>query len=282
MCLFHDASQYIHAWLLKQMHVKEESLTDWLLYYLSERDDRIIYQAFSRNEESLRGADWEWWIITEDEGYSHSPRGYRFLVQAKKLKKGQDNFPLLNYCNKNGLQMDMLLDSARSRNAMPLYLFYSTDHAQYSEQIKNFPHSAVVLDWCKSCINGCYLSPAMALKALAYGGPRTNISERQLVNNSLGLSICDYPLEYDAVNQFLRRVNDAYKTVVGTESNQDYKYGFDGICHFDKGIPTYVRSLINGRGDRMDWLESEFRRQLDGVSGVSIVDLRKAKHSNMW
>jgi len=100
-------------------------LTDWLLYNRSKECPNIHYHTFSRNEESLLGADWEWWVLLSDK---HCPLfAYRFLVQAKKLhhKPEADNYALLSYGNRNGLQMDLLLDSANERSVFPLYLFYS-------------------------------------------------------------------------------------------------------------------------------------------------------------
>jgi len=133
--IFHDISRECYDWLKKQPNVKEESLTDWILYTVSERSSQFYYKAFSRNEEAYNGADWEWWILTGD--YSNYT-AYRFLVQAKKLKKDQDNYPLISYSNRNGLQIDLLIDSAKCRNAMPIYIYYSTSSPELNKQIENF------------------------------------------------------------------------------------------------------------------------------------------------
>ncbi len=45
--MFHDCSEYVYNWISRQNHVKEESLTDWLLYEISQQCDFIYYQAFS-------------------------------------------------------------------------------------------------------------------------------------------------------------------------------------------------------------------------------------------
>ena len=50
--LFHDCSSQLYWWLKKQRHVKEESLTDWLLYQVSEKCPDIYYQAFTKHEEA--------------------------------------------------------------------------------------------------------------------------------------------------------------------------------------------------------------------------------------
>mgnify|MGYP000976279623 CR=1 FL=1 len=106
MLLFHNTSEYIYKWLQQQPFVKEESLTDWLLYNISQKTDKVYYKTFTHHEEALNGTDWEWWIITNE--YSKM-QAYRFLVQAKKLKSKDDNYPLLSYGNRNGLQIDLLI-----------------------------------------------------------------------------------------------------------------------------------------------------------------------------
>ena len=274
--LFHSASNYTFDWLIKQPHVKEESLTDWLLYFLSEKDKRIFYQAFSRNEESAIGADWEWWVLS-DNGYDNSYKAYRFLVQAKKLKKDNDNYPLLSYSNRNGVQMDLLIESAKYRCAFPLYMYYSTQTAEYSEQIKNFPNDKDLLGWCEGCVNGCYLSPAMIVKEIIFGSPRMKIDEQQLVNSAFGLSILDYPIKNDCVIQWLEKVNSFYKQSENFEKNLCAAKGVDGIKHYGSGIPGYINSIIKYRDENLDWIEGEFRHQFEGISGIGIIDFRYKK-----
>lgn len=46
-------------------------------------------------------------------------------MQAKKLFNNKDNYPILSYGNKNGYQIDSLMDKAEIKNAFPLYMFYS-------------------------------------------------------------------------------------------------------------------------------------------------------------
>ena len=95
--IFHELSKECYEWLNKQPNVKEESLTDWLLYQSEMRSNKVFYKSFTRNEESHIGADWEWWILTEDR---YGLSAYRLLVQAKKLKKKEDNYKAITYGNK--------------------------------------------------------------------------------------------------------------------------------------------------------------------------------------
>src|SRR4051812_39766278 len=96
---FHSTLRELATWMRKQSGVGEESLTDWLLFQLSERIPRLRYIKFTRHREArVTGADWEWWFV----GLTAS-LGIR--VQAKRLALG-DNYPALAYSNKYGLQIE--------------------------------------------------------------------------------------------------------------------------------------------------------------------------------
>lgn len=75
-----DSSMEVKNWIDQQNGVKEESITDWLLYNMSKNSrGSILYHGFSRHEESCNGADWDWWIAC-GHGY------LRLRVQAKRLR----------------------------------------------------------------------------------------------------------------------------------------------------------------------------------------------------
>lgn len=114
-----NASRCVLYWLREQPNVKEESLTDWLLYDISSQSPLITYTAFSRHVEAREtGADWEWWIL-------FSGRSFRFRIQAKKLTQGIDAYASIAKTNRLGLQIDMLIASADRVNALPFYAFYT-------------------------------------------------------------------------------------------------------------------------------------------------------------
>lgn len=118
-----ESAAYIRNWLEKQPGVKEESLTDWLLFDTATRVPNISYRAFTRHEEAREtGADWEWWFV-------FPTKSFRFRVQAKKLSPTNDNYPELARTNRHGLQIDKLLSNSESANAIPLYAFYSALNA---------------------------------------------------------------------------------------------------------------------------------------------------------
>lgn len=264
---FHNASKYCYNWLKSQPHVKEESLTDWLLFNISNSTLNVIYKAFTRNEESHNGADWEWWILTQS-------YAYRLLIQAKKLNHSGDNYPLITYSNNNGMQIDLLIQEAKKRNALPLYAFYSCCHPDINEQCRNInylPQS--LLDWCRNCINGCYLTSVIELHKDIFGSPRRNVQAQKLIDSSFGLSILDklWDNNNDSDN-LLTSLNSHYKDNL----DKDNFHNISGIRHNYTKLPSYVKILVErNKQEDLSWLESEFKREVGNLSGVAIIDIRQ-------
>lgn len=268
--VFHNTSEECYAWLQKQPHVKEESLTDWILYTISERTNKFYYKAFTRNEEATNGADWEWWVLVNDyRGFC----GYRFLVQAKKLKQAHDNYPLIAYGNKNGLQIDLLIDSAKHRNAMPIYIYYSTAVPEIKQQINNFSFiDKDIVSWCETCINGVYMSMAQSVKKKTFDSPRKKITEVDLLNNSLGFSMCDYLFHGKySPKEIMDSINRYYVNII----EDDVPTASNGIKYFGNSIPNYVKILVEQNMELPEWYESEFVYQFNDIAGIAVVDLRK-------
>ena len=264
--LFHNTSEYCYNWLNSQPHVKEESLTDWLLFNISNATSRVIYKAFTRNEESYNGSDWEWWILTQS-------YAYRLLIQAKKLNHHSDNYPLISYSNKNGMQIDLLIQEAKTRNALPLYAFYSCCQPDINEQCRNINYvPKSVLEWCSKCINGCFLTSAVALHKETFSNPRHNILEQKLIDSSFGLSILDiiWGISDDSDN-LLTSLNSHYKD----NFDKDNFHNISGIRHNYTNLPSYVKVLIEqNKQEDLSWLELEFKRDVENLSGVAIIDNR--------
>ncbi len=93
---FHGVSRDIFEWISNQPFVKEESITDRIVYELNRNNPFVACYEFKRNEEALNGADWEWWLILN--AFNDNSKGmiaYRFRIQAKKLfQHGKNNTPL--------------------------------------------------------------------------------------------------------------------------------------------------------------------------------------------
>ncbi len=283
--VFHNCSSYIKDWLIKQPHVKEESLTDWLLFDTSKHNSAIYYQAFSRHEEAFNGSDWEWWILTANSTsptQSSTYNAYRFFVQAKKLlSNGQDNYSGLSYSNKNGLQIDLLTQKASIYNAFPLYVYYSTSEPEIKEQERNLHFvNKSDLNWCAHCPNGCFLANAYDVYKLLFANGRKKLSDIELLNHSCKLSLLDMlftasPNDAEfLLSQFNNNIIE-YFNVINNDSNC-FPHCVHGIKHSSNKIPNYLSLFIEQRKEDLTWFESEMQRTLPDVSGIGVIDLRYA------
>lgn len=281
--IFHDISKECYDWLNKQPSVKEESLTDWLLYQASIRSDKVFYKTFTRNEEAHTGADWEWWILTEDR---YGLSAYRLLIQAKKLKQKRDNYSSITYGNCNGMQIDLLLSDAVKRQALPLYAYYIDSRPDIKEQLNNFSFiDENILRWCENCINGVYLSPALSVRKRVIEQPKRKISEKELINNSLGLSLWDLlfkesPKDKNVYLTFLDVLNKHFSDFciesipIDNNYSTEYSNKNRGFKYSYKKFPNYLKTIIERQGQNFDWFENEYHRELEGLSGVAVVDAR--------
>ncbi len=269
---FHGISKECCIWLDAQPSVKEETLTDWILYQASLNSKKVFYKAFKRNEEALNGADWEWWILT-DSGYQ--TYAYRLLIQAKKLN-GFDNYGAVTYGNRNGMQIDLLLNSALERQAYPLYAYYTCTQPNIKEQINNFNNvDEKIIRWCEKCINGAYLSPAKEIRHRIIESPKRKISDNELVDYSLGLSMLDLIINNAPDGIKLLDLMDA--DFIQNFNAKEINNAKHGIRYSIENAPQYLRTFIKNNYElqRVDWFESEFRYDLKNISGIAVIDARK-------
>lgn len=269
--VFHKSSKKIYDWLNDQPNVKEESLTDWLLYYTSKQCSNLYYQEFTRRKEANNGADWEWWIITSRQGKEYN--AYRFLVQAKKLlANSRDNYPLLSYGNKNGYQIDLLIKTAKHKNAFPLYLYYSASAADIEKQIEGFQYiDSSVIYWCNNCENGCYLSPALNVYEELYKYPRHKLQDTDILNKALKLSLLDLFFQKNVEN-ILDRFNRKYIIPSREDTTNNFSQGVYGIKHSGVGIPNYLKMFIDRKEKDIGWLQMEM--EIDDIDGIAVLDFR--------
>ena len=100
--------------------IGEESLTDFVILNLKkDGEGKISVDTFTRNKESLTGADWEWWFT----GPSGKWLGMR--VQAKVINLKNEAFEHIHYKNSHGYQVDTLVKDAAKNNLIPLYCMYT-------------------------------------------------------------------------------------------------------------------------------------------------------------
>lgn len=281
--LFHDATEKIFHWIDKQPNVKEESITDWMLFQLSEQCSRLKYYAFSRYEESSNGADWDWWVLTEN-------YAYRFRVQAKKLKPTKDNYPSICYSNKREMQIDLILKSAEFDAAYPLYMFYSAEKQDVDLVNEHFPNPIIkkMVCWCKPCDSGVFLSPAKLVFTEVLGRARQKLEASSLLNLSIKLSCFDLFLHCvsacdinSTVEKYLNELNQEY-IQRGYSNNRGFRYVYNKQqnIHQHNTVPNWLDHFIDKnestkQSTSPEWFELEYSQFLPNTSGIAVIDLRQ-------
>jgi hypothetical protein len=222
-----QSSIYIFNWMNKQSKVKEESLTDWLLFDLSERSKRIHYILFNRHEEGrVTGADWEWWFVSNNSSL-------RIRVQAKIAVERKDLYPELLRQNQHGFQIDKLLIDAQIQNAIPMYAFFSPVHAENICDLNLLQPEGVYLASANR-INSEFILPGkkkiLAKDILAISNPLSCISCCPLSKNKI------YTNKIDQVEIPIHYFQQYYPEEFGSENEQQ------GV---HETIPRYVRALLS-------------------------------------
>jgi hypothetical protein len=249
-----SASIYVRKWIDKQPNVKEESITDWLLYDISDKTNRIIYKDFTRNEEAkITGADWEWWFL-------YPNISYKLRVQAKKVKTSGDNYSSIAYANKHGLQIDKLIEDATKKNFLPMYAFYTS-------KVDKVKCQANILD------EGVYLTGANGINNKFIKVGKQVVEYNDILEETVPLSciLCCDLIRSNNGNGFSKFLSTYFNTELGDDS---FKEG-ESLGKYES-IPSYVSSLIKSQNENLpDWWEQEFGHMIEDVNGILIFDNRE-------
>ena len=259
-------SKYIRYWISKQPEVKEESLTDYLLFQMSEKVPRIRYKAFSRHAEAkTTGADWEWWFVLS------STCAYKFRVQAKK--GFTDNYPHIVHSNKYGLQIEKLLKDAIRTNSIPLYAFYTKEMGTVM---------------CTRGINdeGVYIAGANKVYRSFIRGGKKKVSIQDVLSiaNPLSCFFCCPLMEITDIrfSNFLEyyyneESREAIQQALKIENDKETTPGITTLGLHER-IPRYVSILMaqknTEQNDIDSWYENEFSNRIKGINAIMVYDIR--------
>ena len=292
---FHYVSKDTYSWIRNQAHVKEESITDRILYELNRNNPHVICHEFKRNEEALNGADWEWWLLFDDPFETHdfykntqslsNTAAYRFRIQAKKLlADNKDKNYVFRYANKNDFQIKLLIERAKEVRAIPLYAFYSNAFRKSKEVSINLDGKEFLIDnVCSDCINGIYLLSATWAYDNHFKAIDHKSTSQDIVNESFPASILDLVLK--SVHPDYCYLNDSHEYLYHdresliwiqnalSETSYMYKHG-----EFPKYLSTLISQLdyrneseesISFYQDQIEYVEPE------DVCGVGLIDCRR-------
>jgi len=250
---FIDKSKYVYNWINKQPSVGEESLTDWLLFALSESLPSVKYKSFTRHEEAKEtGSDWEWWFVDVHQALC-------FRIQAKKISEKKDNYFSIAYQNQYGMQIEKLIDNAQNNNFLPFYIFY------YASQRKTKVLCSDTL-WNKfDC--GIFISSATKLYNDFILNGRKKVTPQDILirSNPFYCLVCSHSLKN--VQSIYEHLKMYYPDILETNSNS-----LEPGLH--KEIPPYIQILLKFNGNIPKY-EEEFKEQTKEIKNLIVVDLRE-------
>lgn len=227
--------------------VKEESITDYLVWRWRELDKRFKYiniTLFTRQQEATTGADFELelWLVGRK---FHLP----LILQAKKFIKEHDSYVAkLNYPKGTQAQLQKLLAYAKVKKKLPFYAFYSIPDAGTQTMCKYDESDTAV-----------FMADANRVKEFADGIHGTKVSKNQLlkISNPFHCMFCCPLIQLDKY----------------------FKYYFfsqfsETKPHDNKQLPEYVSMLLDGRISENETLDVIKRNELRVFRVVGTYDMR--------
>ena len=213
----------VKNFMLNVPDVKEESITDYLVWKWRELDARFKYinvSTFTRQEESkTTGADFdiELWLVGNK---SHFP----LVFQAKKFVKPNDAYVTkLNYPARTQGQLTTLLAYAKAKKRLPFYVIYSV------------PDPDTKTMCCgKDTDTAIFMSDANTIKNFADGKYGKRVSKNKLLKetNPFHCIFC-CPLSQDG---------DYFTSYFSALTE-----GAEAEPRDNEELPNYVSMLLNGR-----------------------------------
>lgn len=251
-----DANDYVDGWITRQPEIKEESITEWLLDYFDQHSNLLKYYQFNRHEEgTYSGADWDWWILLNN-------GCFKLRIQAKKVKAGTNHYNAITHSNKNGYQIDLLLNSSSRYNFYPLYALYGKQEGV--ERCKK-PPKPISLHICS----------AQEIYDLIFGSARQRIESSDLLGLTIPLEClfcCPLVRDMDEVGP--RRLFEHYfKTPPRKINEVNMNYDIKSDQGFEKQVPEIISVLYNLKeyNDNSSRIIREYRNTYPSSNALSIV-----------
>ena len=254
-----DSAEYVFNWLQAQSSVGEESITDWLLFNLSQSLPSLKYKKFTRHEEARKtGADWEWWFIDSKSAIS-------MRVQAKKLDPIKDNYGGLAHTNRYGLQIEKLINDARSNNFIPFYALYYAPDSNPQVLCGGKPDSGLN--------QGVFLAAASRLYDEYIKNGRKKAIAKDVISHSNPMHCIACCPNSGSGGVTVSGIYHYIQSYFG-ESLTSINSNIQRLGMHEEPA-GYVNALL--RTDQAaipDWWEEEFRHQLEDFNALLVVDLR--------
>lgn len=127
------------------------------------------------------------------------------------------------------------------------------------------------------------LSPADLIYIELFDVPRRKLGEEDILGLSLKLSLLDR-INPNSADKYMSILNKRYINFIQSMEKQDsgihlsHEFMHRGIRHHNNDIPNYVWNILQAQGTEVEWLQEEYRYQLETLAGVGVIDLRDINH----
>lgn len=235
----------------------EETITeDFLLDVQSAHPAEVATFQFTKPEESVTGADWEWWLTNGREWVG-------LLIQAKVLKAKANLYSSIKHKVRGRAQIDVLLDQANLKGIPALYFFYN-------HSLLTFPK----LSW--NCFStppqieqlGCTVAFAAAVKPLIRQGG-VGISTLAPVSVPLRCLVCCRGFAGSDDDPSLpRRTNGVVRFLAERAAGDAVRFD---IPRLRSEPPAYVRELISAPIEDRQRVIERVRAEVGPIGSLVVI-----------
>ena len=241
--------------------ILEETITDLLMVELKYNHPFNVYtKTFTRREEGINGADWEWWFVD-----SSGIKGIGFRVQAKIINFKTDSFEQLYYKSKNATisQTDKLISDALKINPplIPIYCLY----VQYDDHISGIDFWESLIQYliynCSKEHFGCSILSAFKVKDLK----KKNLKHiAKLANHLIPWHYLVCPRANAKENKSLtERVDEFVKIKNFAPETKDF------VDSYLRDIPPHISNILNRSYNENEIEDNQFYRE--DLRGILVI-----------
>lgn len=235
----------------------EETITDnFLLDVQSAHPAEVATFQFTKPEEAVTGADWEWWLTNGREWAG-------LLIQAKILKPKANLYSSIKHKVRGRPQIDILLDQASVKGIPALYFLYN-------HTLLGFPK----LSW--NCFStppdleqlGCTVAYAAAVKPLIKQGG-VGISTLGPVSVPLRCLVCCRGLAGSSDDPSLpRRASGVVRFLAERAAGDDVRFDLPSLR---SEPPDYVRELISAPINERQQVIERVRSEVGSIGSLVVI-----------
>ena len=240
LCIEYKA---LAEWVFKRLELdrvinhqtSEETITDEIIrrlkiWKINNSNSKFSIREFTKQQEAINGADFEWdWYFVDSSGKNW----LGFRIQAKVLNLKSNRFLSLDHSNKNGHQLNLLVNSSNSDSRIPFYCFYL-----YKDN--------------ESPLKGCSLSSPNNVNQLL------KIDKKPKVDDVLKIS---FPWHKMFCNQRCKKLSLPSKLLLNLKN-----LGFDNVTLLNKEEISDIKNFLNNDSDTYDVEEYPFSSSPDRVT----------------